>query len=52
MELEFIKELFNYGVPAIICGWFMFRIEKVLIKNTEAFNKLEVILSKLMKNRK
>jgi len=34
------------GFPIFVCLWFMIRTEKVIKANTEAFNRLTVVLSR------
>jgi hypothetical protein len=38
--------LANYGFSAIMCGWFMFRTEKVINTNTDAMNRINATVEK------
>ena len=45
MEWETI--LINYGFPALMTFWFMFRMEKKFEDNTKALNDMTVAFTKL-----
>ena len=40
IESEALQIIGSYGFPIFITCWFMFRTEKVIGRNTEAFEKL------------
>jgi hypothetical protein len=46
IESELTQVLANYGFPVVITMWFMFRTEKVISRNTEAFEKINGVLEK------
>lgn len=44
---EIISLISSVGFPIVMCLWFMFRTEKVMNRNTEATEKLSLILESL-----
>jgi len=46
IEDESVQLLANYGFPIVITMWFMFRTEKVINRNTEAFIKIGEVVEK------
>lgn len=39
MMEEYLTMISSVGFPIVMCGWFMYRMEKVIKNNTEALNK-------------
>ena len=44
MELDYANLIANVGFPIVISLYFMFRMEKTLDKNTQAMEKLTIII--------
>ena len=49
MEIDFLQLLQNFGFPAAMCFWFMFRTETVIKANTKAFEQIKEIIQKCQK---
>ena len=52
VETEFLSLVGNYGFPILVTMWFMFRTEKIIIRNTEAIDKLSGMVEQLCVKKK
>jgi hypothetical protein len=46
LELNLI-EWANFGILGLVLGWFMIRLEKVIAKNTEMFERVIECMARL-----
>lgn len=42
-----VTKITEYGIIGVVLAWFMLRMEKIIISNTNAINSMSLVIQKL-----